>query len=233
MSSLNFNSFRWITFDCYGTLIDWETGIKAALRPILSAHGVSLDDQPLLDLYGDLEAELEAESSGYTPYRDVLAGVVAGIGKRLAFTPTRDELYSLAQSLRNWRPFPDTIAALEKLKRKYKLGIISNIDNDLFLETARLLEVPFDEIVTAQQSRSYKPSPKIFQLAFERMGVPKGQILHAAQSIYHDVVPSRALGIASVWVNRRSARKGIGATKLASAADLEVADLQALADMAA
>ena len=232
--SLNLSSFRWITFDCYGTLIDWETGIKAVLHPILSAHGVSLEDQPLLELFGELEAELEAEASGYISYREVLAGVVAGFGKRLAFVPSRDEMYSLPESLRNWQPFPDTIAALDRLKRKYKIGIISNTDDDLFSATARLLKVQFDEVVTAQQARTYKPSLKIFQLAIKRMGIPKEEILHAAQSVYHDVVPSRALGIASVWVNRRSARRGAGATKVAFAApDLEIPDLHSLALMAA
>jgi len=233
MPLLDLSSFRWITFDCYGTLIDWETGIKEALLPILSAHGVSLENEPLLELYAELEAELEADTYGYIPYREVLAGVVAGFGKRLAFVPTRDEMHFLADSLPNWQPFPDTLAALDKLKRKYKLGIISNTDDDLFLSTARVLKVPFDEIVTAQQSRSYKPSLRNFQLAIERIGVPSEEILHVAQSIYHDVVPSRTLGIASAWVNRRSARKGAGATKVAFAApDLEVPDLQSLALMA-
>lgn len=227
---LDFRRFRVLTFDCYGTLIDWESGILGALGPLLAAHGKSLADEKLLELYGELEAE--AEAGEYQSYRKVLEGVARGVGRRLGFEPSNQEARSLPESLKNWQPFPDTVAALKKLKSHYKLAIVSNTDDDLFADTARLLEVPFDWVVTAQQAGSYKPSHRNFKLALERIALPPDQVLHCAQSIYHDVIPARGLGLAAVWVNRRGA-KGGGATKAAQGQpDLEVPDLKTLAEMA-
>jgi 2-haloacid dehalogenase len=227
---LDFSRFRVLTFDCYGTLIDWESGILGALRPLLAAHGKSLNDDKLLELYGELEAE--AEAGEYQTYRKVLEGVARGCGRRLGFETSEQEARSLPESLKNWQPFPDTVAALKKLKTSYKLAIVSNTDDDLFADTARLLEVPFDWVITAQQARSYKPSHNNFRLALERIALPTEQVLHCAQSIYHDVIPARTLGLATVWVNRRGA-KGGGATKAAQGKpDLEVPDMKTLAEMA-
>jgi 2-haloacid dehalogenase len=228
---LDFNRFRVLTFDCYGTLIDWESGIFAALRPILAAHKKTLSDSAILRLYSELEAT--AEGREYRPYREILQSVVYGFGKRLEFTPTPAQLTSLPDSLASWQPFPDTVAALRKLKSRYQLGIISNVDDDLFASTAKKLEVKFDHVITAQQARAYKPSLKIFKLAQERISVAPEQWLHVAQSVFHDVVPGKSLGISTVWVNRPSSRPGAGAAKSASAnPDLEVPDLQTLADLA-
>jgi 2-haloacid dehalogenase len=231
--TLKFESFEWLTFDCYGTLIDWEAGIVASLMPILASHGIKLGASRMLELYGQLEADLEAETREYMSYRDVLTKVVKGFGERLGFAPTVVETQSLAESLPSWSPFPDTVPALEKLKEKFKLGIVSNTDDDLFAATAKHLRVPFDATVTAQQARSYKPSLHNFRLAVERIGVPKERILHVAQSVYHDVIPARALGLHSVWVNRRGGKPGDGATKTAvGQPDLEVKDLKTLAALA-
>ena len=228
---LDFRRFRVLTFDCYGTLVDWESGILEALRPLLRAHGKSLTDEQALELYGELEAE--AEAGEYQPYRKVLEGVVRSFGKRVGFAPSRQEAESLPQSLKNWKPFPDTVAALKRLKTRYKLAIVSNTDDDLFADTARLLQVPFDWVITAQQAGSYKPSHRNFKLALERIALPPEQVLHCAQSIYHDVVPAKELGLATVWVNRRAGKKGKGATKPARGQpDLEVPDLKTLADLA-
>jgi len=227
---LDFGRFRVLTFDCYGTLIDWESGILAALGPLLAAHGKSLADDKLLELFGGLEAE--AEAGEYQSYRKVLEGVARGVGRRLGFEASEQEARSLPESLKNWPPFPDTVAALGKLKNRYKLAIVSNTDDDLFAQTARLLEVPFDWVITAQQAGSYKPSHNNFRLALERIARPADEVLHCAQSIYHDVVPARELGLATVWVNRRGA-KGGGATKAAlGQPDVEVPDLKTLAEMA-
>jgi 2-haloacid dehalogenase len=227
---LDFRRFRVLTFDCYGTLIDWESGILDALRPLLAAHGESLADDKLLELYGELEAA--AEAGEYQSYRKILEEVARGFGRRLSFETSEEEALSLPESLRRWRPFPDTVAALRKLKTRYKLAIVSNTDDDLFADTARLLEVPFDWVITAQQAGSYKPSHRNFKLALERIALEPEQVLHCAQSIYHDVVPARALGLATVWVNRRGA-KGGGATKAAQGRpDLVVPDLKSLADLA-
>ena len=223
--------FRVITFDCYGTLIDWESGILTALRPVLKVHGAQLDDPQIVRLYAEIEAEEEATE--YRAYKDVLAAVVRGFGARLGFAPTKEEQQSLSLSLPQWEPFPDTVAALHQLKSKFKLGILSNVDDDLFCGTARLLQVSFDYLVTAAQARAYKPSLEMFRLAQSKLGVPPQQWLHAAQSVHHDVIPAQSLGISTVWVNRPSVCPGIGVAKPAAAKpDLEVASLQALADLA-
>jgi len=230
VSTKDFSSIRIITFDCYGTLIDWESGILSAVRPILLSHGAEPSDADILGLYGELEAETEAGE--FRSYREVLRNVVLGFGERLGFQAAVAEQNSLPDSLANWRPFPDTVAALRQLHARFQLGIISNVDDDLFAATAPQLQTEFDFVTTAGQARAYKPSHKIFQLAQKRIGVSVAQWLHAGQSLYHDVVPAQALGIATAWVNRASARPGAGAAKPASAEpDAKVATLQQLADL--
>jgi len=227
---LDFSRLHILTFDCYGTLIDWESGIFAALRPILAGHGKTVADAALLELYGELEAK--AEQGSFQSYRHVLQSVVHGFGERFGFTPSEAEARSLPESLCNWQPFPDTVAALRKLKTRCRLAIISNVDDDLFASTAPKIEVNFDHIITAQQAQAYKPSLKIFRLAQEKIGVAPEHWLHVGQSIYHDVIPAQSLGLATVWVNRLSPRIGIGAVKAAEAKpDVEVSSLAALAKL--
>jgi 2-haloacid dehalogenase len=228
---LDLTRFKVLTFDCYGTMIDWETGIFSALRPILAAHKKSIADSALLQLYSELEAS--AEQGEFLRYRDVLQSVVRGFGERLGFSPSAAEVRSLPDSLANWRPFPDTVEALHKLKSRYQLAVISNIDDDLFAATAPKLGVAFSHVITAQQAGCYKPCMKIFELAEERTGVSREQWLHVGQSIYHDVIPAQSLGIATVWVNRPSPRPGAGAAKSAAGKpDLEVPNLKTLAELA-
>jgi 2-haloacid dehalogenase len=228
---LDLTRFKVLTFDCYGTMIDWETGIFSALRPILAAHDKKIADSALLELYSELE--LSAEQGEFLRYRDVLQSVVRGFGTRLGFSPSDAEVRSLPDSLPNWQPFPDTVASLRKVKSRYQLAVMSNIDDDLFATTAPKLGVAFDHVVTAQQAGCYKPCMKIFKLAETRIGVSREQWLHIGQSIYHDVIPAQSLGIATVWVNRRSPRPGAGAAKAAVAKpDLEVPDLRTLARLA-
>ncbi len=213
--ALDFSRFRIITFDCYGTLIDWEAGILNAIRPILSAHGAHRSDPEILRMYGDIEAD--AESGEYQPYREILQAVVRGFGARLGFAPSVKEQQSLPNSLASWKSFPDTIPALRQLKREFKLGILSNIDEDLFAVTAPQLAVKFDYVITASQARAYKPSLEIFRLAQKRMVLSAGQWLHAGQSVYHDVIPAQSLGISTAWVNRPSSCPNAGAAKPAHA----------------
>lgn len=228
---LDLTRFKVLTFDCYGTMIDWESGIFAALRPILTAHGKELPDSALLALYAELE--LAAEHGKYLPYREVLQLVVRGLGDRLGFSPSAAEVRSLPESVPAWQPFPDTVAALRKLSSHYQLAVLSNIDDDLFAATASKLEVPFSNVITAQQAGCYKPCMNMFKLAEQRIGVNRDQWLHVGQSIYHDVIPAQSLGLATVWVNRRSPRPGAGAAKAAVARpDLEVPDLHTLAKLA-
>jgi 2-haloacid dehalogenase len=228
---LDFNRFEILTFDCYGTLIDWETGLLAALRRILTAHGKKIDDATVLELYGNFEQR--AEQGTFHPYREVLQSVVRQFGDELGFVPTAEETRSLPDSLAGWKPWPDTVAALRQLKSRYRLAILSNVDDDLFAATRPQLEVEFDDVITAGQAQAYKPSLKIFELALNRIHAPAHRILHVGQSIYHDVVPAQALGLATVWVNRPSARAGVGAVKAAHAEpDLQVHSLAELAEHA-
>jgi 2-haloacid dehalogenase len=230
--TLDFNRFEILTFDCYGTLIDWETGLLSALHRILSAHGKKIDDATLLELYGNFEQL--SEQGVFHPYREVLQSVVRQFGDELGFVPTAEEVRSLPDSLALWRSWPDTVAALRQLKSRYRLAILSNVDDDLFAATRPQLEVEFDEVITAQQAQAYKPSLKIFEFALARIQAPAHRILHVGQSIFHDVIPAQALGLATVWVNRPSARAGVGAVKVAHAEpDLEVSSLSELSELAA
>ncbi|HKV77899.1 MAG TPA: haloacid dehalogenase type II [Candidatus Sulfotelmatobacter sp.] len=224
---LDLGRFEILTFDCYGTLINWEAGILPALHRILSAHSKHIDDAALLKLYGDFE--LHAEQPPFQRYREVLGSVVRQLGTELGFTPTAEEVRSLADSLPTWKPWPDSVTALRQLKTRFRLAILSNVDDDLFEGTRPQLEVVFDEIITAQQAQAYKPSLDLFNLALRRIKAPAHRVLHIGQSIYHDVIPAQALGLATVWVNRPSARPGVGAVRSAEAKpDMTVASLKEL-----
>lgn len=228
---LDLTRFEILTFDCYGTLIDWETGILSALHPILAAHGKKIDDATLLKLYADFEQH--SEQGEFLPYREVLGSVVRQFGEHLGFVPSASEVRSLSDSLSTWEPWPDTVGALRRLKTRFRLAIFSNVDDDLFARTRPQLGVDFDEVVTAQQARAYKPSMKLFELALSRVKVPAHRILHVAQSVYHDVIPAQALGLATAWVNRSSVRPNIGVAKAAEAnPDLTVSNLEELAGIA-
>jgi 2-haloacid dehalogenase len=228
---LNFNDFSVLTFDCYGTLIDWETGIWEALHPVLAAHTITLASDQALELYGELEAEVER--GAYREYKTVLRVVLEGFGTRLGFSPTQAELDAFSVSVKDWPAFPDSARALKALANKYKLAIVSNIDDDLFAHSARKLDASFDWLITAQQIKSYKPAPAHFHTAFERIGLPRNQFLHVAQSLFHDIATAKTLGLATVWVNRRHAQGGTGATPPAAATpDVEVPDMESLARLA-
>jgi 2-haloacid dehalogenase len=228
---LDFNRFEILTFDCYGTLINWEAGILPVLHRILAAHGKQVDDSLLLKLYGDFE-EL-SEQGDFQPYRVVLESVVRRLGANMGFTPTAEQAASLPNSLPTWKPWPDTVEALRRLKSRFRLAILSNVDDDLFAATRPQLGVDFDEVITAQQAQAYKPSLKMFELALRRVNAPAHRVLHVGQSVFHDVIPAQSLGLVSVWVNRPSARPGVGAVKAAEAKpDLTVTSLAELAEVA-
>jgi 2-haloacid dehalogenase len=224
---IDFTTKRVLTFDCYGTLIDWETGLLSTLLPILADHGVGADAADLLAHYAELESA--AEQGAYAPYRQLLMALLRALGERLGFTPSEGEQSRFAEAVGDWPPFADTRAALKALKRRFRLAIISNTDDDLFARTNRKLDVDFDWIVTAQQVRSYKPSLNNFRQALTRIGLPTDQILHVAQSLFHDHVPAKRLGLETVWINRRHGKAGSGATPPATARpDLEIPDLATL-----
>ena len=188
-----------ITFDCYGTLIDWETGITSAFRDAALKDALEFARDDLLDAHAEIGPAIQAEA--YRPYRDVLAGVALAAAERLGWRLTGDRAAFLADSVSDWQPFPDTNAALERLKHAgVELGILSNIDDELLNATLRHFSVDFDLLVTAEQVRSYKPAHGHFLTARERIGDRRW--LHAAASYFHDVAPACELGIPVAWVNR-------------------------------
>jgi 2-haloacid dehalogenase len=229
--TVDFDRFDALTFDCYGTLIDWETGIAEALGAVLVAHGVETPRESLLERYARHEAALEA--GPYRPYRAVLGAALRGICDELGVDPTETEVETFGASVAAWPAFPDSADALERLHASFGLGVITNCDDDLFAASSERLGVTFDWIVTAQQARRYKPNPRGFELAFERIGLPTSRILHVAQSLFHDHVTAKRLGLSTVWVNRRHDQPGPGATPPAEAQpDLIVPDMATLADLA-
>lgn len=210
-----------LTSDCYGTLIDWEAGTIEALRPLLARHGVALSDDEVIAICQELEEPLCEPP--HRPYREVLAGVVEGFGQRLGFPVGAVERDLLAASIPSWRPFPDTVDALRALKRRYRLAVISNVDDDLFAATAPQLGVAFAAVVTAEQARCYKPRQPIFEEALRRLGAEPGSVAHVAEGTT-EIPTARRLGCATVWVRRN----GRSAKLLTEAPDVEVPDLRSL-----
>lgn len=227
----DFDRFDVLTFDCYGTLIDWETGILAALR---TAHpeGWPAKDEELLEQFAIHEAA--AERGDYRLYRDVLGRTLRGIGNDFGVDVTDDAARRFADSVGDWPEFPDSTAALRRLGQRFKLAVITNCDNDLFAASNERLDVRFDWIITAEKARSYKPSVRNFELAFATIPTPREQILHVAQSLYHDHVPAKSLGMTTVWIDRRHDQTGLGATPPSEAQpDLAFPSMSSFADVAA
>lgn len=230
-SGLDFGSFDAITFDCYGTLIDWETGILRALHEVARSRGATVEDEWLLEVFGRHEAAIEA--GPYRRYREVLAETLRRISAELGFESTAAEGARFGGSVADWPAFSDSSEALRRLKQHFGLGVITNCDDDLFAASNQRLGVNFDWIITAEQARTYKPDHHNFQLAFERIGLPRDRILHVAQSLFHDHVPAKQLGLRTVRVDRRHDRPGTGATPPAEATpDVTVPDIRTLADLA-
>ena len=225
---IDFDAVEALTFDCYGTLIDWEAGILHALDALLDPASTKPDRDTLLEQYGRFEPA--AEEGPFRPYREVLKDVARMFGDAYAVEVDDTEAAGFAASVGRWPPFPDSVEALQALATKYRLAIVSNVDDDLFEGSAAQLGVAFDEVVTAQQVGSYKPARGHFDEVLKRLNLPREKVLHCAQSLYHDIAPASALGFQCVWVNRRAGKPGTGATPPAEAApDLEVPDLASLA----
>jgi 2-haloacid dehalogenase len=229
---LDYSRFEALTFDCYGTLIDWETGLADAFRPVLAAHAVTAGDEDVIARYAGYEAE--AEAGPYLRYRDVVAAGLRGVAGELGFTPSDAEVDGFSAAVGDWPAFSDSPAALARLARRYRLGVITNCDDDLFAASNRKLGVEFDWVVTSEQVGSYKPDERNFHVAFERLGLPRERILHVAQSLFHDHVTAKRLGLSTVWIDRRGGRAGAGATPAAEATpDATFPDLASFAAAAA
>jgi len=229
--SPDFDRFDALTFDCYGTLIDWETGILAGLRSVLGRRGIEPPDDELLERYAASEAA--AEAGPYRRYREILGGALLDVARAYGIEPTAAEVAVFGGSVVDWPAFPDSADALARLAERFRLGVITNCDDDLFAASNRRLGVTFDWIVTAEQVGSYKPSERNFETAFARIDVPRERVLHVAQSLFHDHVPARRFGLSTAWVDRRHDRPGFGATPSAAATpDLTVPDMASLARIA-
>ena len=226
---LDFSRFEWVSFDCYGTLVDWETGISGAVGEVLASRGMGMSRGEILGLFAEVEPRVQA-SETFVKYRRVLWRVMGLMGSELGVDFSESELGCLADTLPDWPVFPDTVGALKASKGRYRLALISNVDDDFFVKTAEALEVDFDVVVTAEQVGSYKPDLRNFNVALERMAVDKERWLHVAESLYHDIGPASRLGIASVWVNR--VNRGGGTRRSEAVPDLVVPDLAAMAAMA-
>ena len=226
---LDFDRFEWLSFDCYGTLVDWESGIYASVDGVLRSHGVRRSRAEVLALFSDIEPRVQ-DSETYLQYRRVLHRVMELIGTELGIRFAESELDGLADTLPNWPIFPDVTEALNALRTRYKLAVISNVDDDLFAGTAEALGIDFDAVVTAEQARGYKPNLRNFDLASARMAVEKEAWLHVAESLFHDIGPANQLGIKSAWVDRDG--RGGGTRRTDAVPDLVVRDLAELAKMA-
>lgn len=211
---MKLTDFEALSFDCYGTLIDWEAGLAAVLTPWAREHRLSVSTGELLERYAAAEARHEEETPGAL-YPEILAAALRTLGAELGFDVSPEEGRRLATSVAQWPAFPDSPDALAALSERYKLIILSNVDRESFAGSNARLGVRFDAIITAQDVGSYKPSIRNFEILISTvsaLGVADGRLLHVAQSLFHDHVPAKRLGLPTVWIDRRGARSGWGAT---------------------
>jgi 2-haloacid dehalogenase/putative hydrolase of the HAD superfamily len=211
---MKLTDFKVLTFDCYGTLIDWETGVLAALRPWLDREGADVSDAQLLELFAHFEPHQQAATPTML-YRELLGRVQQRIAQHLGVETTEEDARAFGSSIKDWPAFSDSPDALAYLKQHYKLVVLSNVDRESFKASNKRLGVEFDAIFTAQDIGSYKPHPANFEYLVRELkirGFEKGDILHTAESLYHDHVPAKRIGLATCWVDREH-RAGAGATR--------------------
>jgi 2-haloacid dehalogenase len=230
--------FQAMSFDCYGTLIDWEAGLAGVLAPWANSAGLDLDDEALLAAYSRHEAEAEA-AYPREEYPQILARSMRALGRELGLLVSADDAQRLARSVPDWPAFADSADALAALSRRFKLIILSNVDRASFAASNQRLGVQFSAVITAQDVGSYKPSPRNFESVLAeatRLGVEAGKLLHVAQSLFHDHVPAQRAGLRTAWINRRMGRAGWGATPAPPAPvvpDWEFRSMAALVDAVA
>ena len=212
---MNLTDFGVLTFDCYGTLIDWETGIYQALGPLIAASGRDIGRNEALEAFADEESAQEHETPGLA-YPDILAAVHGRLSRRWGAETAPEQNATFGASVPDWPAFADSTDALRYLKGHYKLVILSNVDGGSFAASKAKLGVEFDAVYTAEDIGSYKPSLNNFNYMLDRlaaMGIAKSAILHTAQSLFHDHAPAQAVGLARCWIDRRRGEEGSGATK--------------------
>ena len=211
---MKLTDFKALTFDCYGTLIDWESGMVEALKPLTGRVGRALTRDDILEAHARHESAQQLQTPAKL-YRDLLAIVYRRLAEEWGVTASWDECVAYGRSVANWPAFGNSAGALQYLKRHYKLVILSNVDNESFAASNKKLEVDFDAIYTAEDIGSYKPSDRNFDYMLaklETLGIAKHEILHTAESLFHDHVPANKHGLASCWIYRRHDQKGFGAT---------------------
>ena len=209
---MRLHDFDALSFDCYGTLIDWETGILAELRPWAGAKGLS--DDAILEAFGEEEARCEAATPD-KPYPAILADVHRALARRWGLPTNEVAPIAFGGSVGRWPAFPDSAEALGRLSSRFRLVILSNVDHRGIAASLPRLEARFDAVMTAQDVGAYKPDPRNFAALIARveaLGFQKQDILHTAQSLFHDHAPANAAGLASCWIDRRGSAEGWGAT---------------------
>jgi 2-haloacid dehalogenase len=212
---MKLSDFKTLTFDCYGTLIDWESGMVEALKPLTSRIKKPLPRDSILEAH----AQHESSQQLYTPtmkYSELLAVVYKRLAEEWGLVASHDECQSYGNSIKDWPAFPDSVESLSYLKKHYRLVILSNIDNASFASSNLRLQVVFDAVYTAQDIGSYKPSDRNFDYMIAKLkglGIAKSEILHTAESLFHDHAPANKHGLASCWIYRRHDQQGFGATK--------------------
>jgi 2-haloalkanoic acid dehalogenase type II len=211
---MRLKDFKVLTFDCYGTLIDWESGMIAALRPLTDRTTKPLSRNDILAAHTRHEAFQQAQTPSRL-YRDLLAIVHKRLAEEWGMPAPWAESVAYGRSVGDWPAFPDTVAALKYLKQHFRLVILSNVDNESFALSNARLEVVFDAVVTAEDVGSYKPAAANFEYLLAKlsgMGISKTDVLHTAESLFHDHVPANRIGLRSCWIHRRHAEGGFGAT---------------------
>ncbi len=210
--AIDFGQFDVLTFDCYGTLIDWERGLLTAIHRAIP-ETAAIEDERLLEAFSRYETGAQHP---YQSYRQVLAATLRSVAIELGLPLSNDAVAAFSVSVGDWPAFSDSAAALEQLAQRYKLGVITNCDTDLFAASNARLGVTFDWVITAEMAGSYKPDFHNFDVAFATIPVDRSRILHVAQSLFHDHAPAKSLGMTTVWIDRRHDRVGTGATPSAT-----------------
>jgi len=198
-----FEGKKYITFDCYGTLIDWEGGIQAAVEKLADKHSFNLNLKGISDKY--IKVELETEAERYRKYHEVLQLSAKKLFKQMGFDISDEDALEFADSIFTWQPFPETHNSLAALKNKgYKLVILSNIDNEIIKKSIELIGIEFDGVVTAEEVGSYKPAHGHWEEMPRRFNAKKDEVIHVAASYVHDIIPAKEQGFDAIWINRNN-----------------------------